>query len=226
MKRKTWQRLASRPITATVRSIAVIVLGAACIGQGGTATTVGVEQSDPNATFLPTSEREEATSSLPPFEVLIEQVDPIYGYGDYSAYPYSKVPWGLVTAAEIACMRDQGWPVEPIGDTGISWLAIPFEQNEAAQVGFARCVAGLSIPEYGVESGVEVENIYTFWVDVLKPCLEAEGYDIPDPPSVDSFVENYPDVEWVPWRYVSNTSSELEARCPQSPHDYGAGLGP
>ncbi len=88
---------------------------------------------------------------LPPLEDLIKQVEPIRGYGDYSSYSYASVPWALVTAAEIACMRDQGWPVEPFGDTdtGISWQAIPVEQNQAAQVDFVRCVAGLNLPEYG-----------------------------------------------------------------------------
>ena len=87
-------------------------------------------------------------STLPPLEILLTQVDPIHGYGDYSAYSYANVPWDLVTSAQIACMRDQGWPVEPIGDTGISFAAVPFDQNQAAQIDFARCTAGLNLPEY------------------------------------------------------------------------------
>ena len=87
-------------------------------------------------------------STLSSLEILLTQVDPIRGYGDYSAYSYASVPWPLVTAAEIACMRDQGWPVEPIGDTGISFAAVPFDQNQAAQIDFARCTAGLNLPEY------------------------------------------------------------------------------
>ena len=87
-------------------------------------------------------------STLPDLEILMTQVDPIHGYGDYSAYSYANVPWDQVTAVEIACMRDQGWAVEPIGDTGISWRAVPVEKNQAAQIDFARCLAGLNLPEY------------------------------------------------------------------------------
>lgn len=85
-------------------------------------------------------------STLPPLEILATQVEPIYGYGDYSGYSYAEVPWDRVTAAEIACMQDQGWPVEPDGNTGMLWTAVPVEDNQAAQIDFARCLAGLNLP--------------------------------------------------------------------------------
>ncbi len=92
-------------------------------------------------------------STLPPPEVLVRQVDPIYGYGDYSGYSYVEVPWRVVTAAEIACMQDQGWPVKPDGDRGISWKDVSAEDNRASQIDFARCLAGLNLPEYAAPGG-------------------------------------------------------------------------
>ena len=92
-------------------------------------------------------------STLPPLEVLATQVEPIRGYGDYSGYSYSAVPWEAVTAAEIACMQDQGWPVRPDGDTGISFRDVPIEDNQAVQIDFARCMAGLNLPEYDGPTG-------------------------------------------------------------------------
>ncbi|MFH1330481.1 MAG: hypothetical protein ABIJ48_07525 [Actinomycetota bacterium] len=218
------QRTIRHGSLARVGLIALVVFGSACATQAADVTTAGVGQTEPDSSLAIASQQEETKPTSPPLDVLVTQVDPIYGYGDYSAYSYAEVPWDLVTAAEIACMRDQGWPVDPIGDTGISWAAVPSEQNEAAQVSFARCAAGLDLPDYGVPSGVEIETIYRFWVDVLKPCLEAEGIYIPDPPSVVSFVETYPNVEWTPWQYVTNHTPELEERCPQNPYDYNSGL--
>lgn len=92
-------------------------------------------------------------STLPPLEILVTQVEPIDGYGDYSAYTYASVPWAEVTAAEIACMQDLGWPVHPMGDTGISWDAVPIGDNQAAQIDFARCMAGLQLPPYEGPTG-------------------------------------------------------------------------
>lgn len=106
----------------------------------------GEEQ--PDASNMP-------NSTLPDPTVLITQVEPIHGYGDYSAYEYSAVPWTDVTAAEIACMQDQGWPVVafPGTDTGIDFRDVPLENNQAAQIDFARCAKGLNLPDYDGPSG-------------------------------------------------------------------------
>ena len=155
-----------------------------------------------------------------PSETAATEHDPIYGYGHYSAYSYSNVPWDAVAAAMIACMRDQGWPVEPIGNNGISFALVPVEQNQAVQIDQERCSVGLNLPEYGTPSAIDIEDVYSFWVDILKPCYEAEGHHIPDPPSLEAFVESYPNVDWAPWRYVPDPSPDLDQRCPASPYDY------
>ena len=84
----------------------------------------------------------------------------------------------------------------------------------------ARCDAGLNLPEYGAPSAIDIEGVYSFWVDVLKPCYEAEGHPIPDPPSLAAFVESYPNVDWAPWRYVTDPSPGLDQRCSANPYDY------
>jgi hypothetical protein len=100
---------------------------------------VGEEQ--PEASDLP-------DSTLPPLEILVTQVEPIYGYGDYTGYSYAEVPWDRVTAAQIQCLKDQGWPVIPNTDTGISFRNVPPSEGQAAEVDFARCMAGLNLPAY------------------------------------------------------------------------------
>jgi len=220
----TVQRTTLRGIMTIVGFVALGLLGAGCNEQPATTVTPSSLVTQAGQTPLTGGEHAPAEPTLPLLDVLVTEVEPIHGYGDYSAYSYAEVPWDLVTAAEIACMRDQGWPIEAVGATGMSWTAVPPQQNEAAQIAFAGCVAGLNLPEYGAPSGVEIESIYRFWVDTLTPCLESEGYDIPDPPSVETFVETYPGVEWSPWRYVTDYSPGLEERCPQSPYDHHAGL--
>jgi hypothetical protein len=146
-------------------------------------------------------------------EVLADMVPPIYGYGDYSAYAYHEVPRNQSTAAQIRCMQDQGWPVEPIGTRGISFAPVPSHLNLAAQFDSARCYAGLRLPKYGHPPRSAIEDIYAYWTLVIAACLEDLGYQIPDPPSIDTFAETYPDIEWAPWRYVDWTP-ELADQCP------------
>jgi hypothetical protein len=153
-------------------------------------------------------------------EIATAEDEPIYGYGDYSAYAYTDVPWEVVTAAMVACLQDQGWPVEQIGNTGVSFQAVPVDQNRAAQIDQTRCEAGLNLPEYGAPSALDIEGVYSFWVDVLKPCYEAVGFSIADPPSLETFVESYPAVDWAPWRFLTGSSPELEQRCSSDPYDH------
>lgn len=191
----------------------IIMFGTACSPSHPTATTAAVE------TF-PAAEVPTGPTESSPSEIAVAEDDPIFGYGDYSAYSYSDVPWDVVTAAQVACMRDQGWPVELIGSNGISYAAVPVEQNQAAQIDEERCSAGLNLPEYGAPSAIDIEGVYSFWVDFLKPCYEAEGHHIPGPPSLETFVESYPNVDWTPWRYVTDPSPELDERCSTNPNNY------
>lgn len=210
------QHAFGRGVSVAIAIAMVVMLAVACSPSHPIETTAA-------GATIPTAESPMTSlgpTNSSPIETAATEDDPIYGYGDYSAYSYSNVPWDLVTAAMIACMRDQGWPIEPIGNNGISFAPVPAEQNQAARIDHDRCLAGLNLPEYGATQAIDIERVYSFWVDILKPCYEAEGYHIPDPPSLEAFVESYPNVDWAPWRYVPDPSPGLDQRCPASPYDH------
>lgn len=209
--------LRSAPIyraSILIAAILISLLTAACTpnspSEAGERTDTAV-----STTIVPVAELEPTQSGS-----VIPGTEPIYGYGDYSAYAYADVPWDVVTAATITCLRDQGWPVVAIGKTGIPYAAVPPDQNQAVIADETRCFEGLNLPEYAEPSALDIAGVYSFWVDVLKPCYEDEGYDIPDPPSLESFVESYPAVEWVPWRFIPEGSLGLEEQCSSDPYDY------
>lgn len=194
-------------------AVLLSVLAASCTPNAGSA-----ESTNPS-TESTVGSVDTADSTLPPMEILMTMVEPIYGYGDYSLYLYADVPWDLFTAAQIRCLHDQGFPVDPDGDTGMTFDRVPLEQNQALQIAWARCTAGLNPPDIEGTSPASIEEVYRFWVDVLAPCYEAKGFSIPDPPSLETFIETYPNVEWTPWRFVPHTP-ELDQKCSSDPYDH------
>ncbi|GEM_PF-2806219 len=149
--------------------------------------------------------------------------DRITGYGDFSAFRYHEVDWIQVVRAIVECARDQGMPVEPIppGD-GISFDAVPLEQNELATKIVDACEAGLNLPTYEEPTRDQIARRYEDLLR-LKACLEREGYEISDAPTLDSFVDGYGstrDGSWNPYDDLLFTVPyrewlRLNVACPQ-----------
>ena len=159
----------------------------------------------------------QAEPTPPAFSATTTSFAPIYGYGDFSAFSYDLVPWDEVTALELACLRDHGVSVAPSGPTGIVYTG-PIEQAPLWEAYFDACEAGLNVPDESTTTPAGIESVYEFWLDQAD-CLRALGYPIPDPPSRETFVENYPTVDWVPYRFVPSVEiPAAEESCPQSPY--------
>ncbi len=79
---------------------------------------------------------------------------PIGGYGDFSDTDYGDVDWDRVAVLVVECVNDQGFPVTASFDgPGVSFGAVPLEQNAAATKTTDRCQAGLNFPEFASDSG-------------------------------------------------------------------------
>jgi hypothetical protein len=157
-----------------------------------------------------------AAGEVPDPARVAAEMGPIRGYGDYSALSYGQVPWDEVVAAKLQCLVDQGWPVEANGPRGISAEKVPVAQNFQAQVDELRCEAGLALPDMSTTTSSDVGRLYDFLVGQIAPFLEAEGFDVPEPPSRDAFMENYPNVDWSPWGSVPDSADHaaLDKQCP------------
>lgn len=216
--------------TARLVALLLVVVVSGCTVNGSTADDSQAElTSGPSVdtTSMSSTETTEAMTSTTgalreatAAEMHAAENDPIYGYADFSAYSYATVPWDEVVVAMIACMRDRGWAAEPSGPTAIDWSQNPKEQGLALHLDQIRCDAGLNLPEVGVPSALDIEGVYVFWVDVLVPCYEEQGHVIPDPPSLVTFVESYPQVDWAPWRFVDGSRPGLEEECSSNPYDH------
>lgn len=189
-------------------AVAVVLVSAACGGSGAAPTPPSSGESGPVGTEPTFPWSTVTTTSFPP----------IYGYGDFSAYGYDQVPWDEVTALELACLRDHGVSVAPVGATGIRHTG-PIEQAPLFEAYSDACHAGLNVPDESTLTSAGIETVYDFWLDQAE-CLRELGYAVPDAPSRETFVENYPEVDWVPYRWVPiDELAEAEESCPQSPWD-------
>jgi hypothetical protein len=154
--------------------------------------------------------------------VAVGPLEPITGYGDFShvATPYDLDP-DEVMMAVAACLQDNGYPVIFTPGMGVDWSPIPPHQHmEGSRVEDA-CFTGLNLPDPVPPTEQQLLDRYDYLVE-MAACLAAEGYDTPDPPSPEAFVEGYGTEEsWSPYNFLPLSLSEEEwqrlmVACPQA----------
>lgn len=57
----------------------------------------------------------------------------------------------------------------------------------------------------------QIRYLYDYYTQVMTPCLEAEGYQVPDPPSLQTFMSSYGQPgSWAPYTLVAEAVSSQE----------------
>ncbi len=57
----------------------------------------------------------------------------------------------------------------------------------------------------------QIRYLYDYYSQVMTPCLEAEGYQVPDPPSLQTFMSSYGQPgSWAPYTLVAEAVSSQE----------------
>lgn len=124
--------------------------------------------------------------------------------------------------AQLAdCIRDAGFSAEVSADgSSMSFDYGTVEQRPAYEAAKAACDAeiGLPLPPEPL-SEPQIRERYAFLVEA-RTCLIAQGYDLPEPPTEDVFVETYGSDPWSPFSDVPVMDQEaweaLTAICPQT----------
>ncbi len=175
----------------------------------------GTEPSQTESVEAPTEEERKPSpiDSTPP-------LDPIYGYGDFQHLLYADIDWFEVTDLQVRCANEHGVPlaVIPPGD-GISFAAVPIHQQDQARSVLRACTEGLNLPEY---EQLNEEQLGALFLELkaAQACLEAKGFEITDPPTVETFIESYySGAGWHPYREIPPLDAEewqrLNQDCPQ-----------
>lgn len=127
-------------------------------------------------------------------------------------------------AVQAECLQGLGFDVIATSDNGLMPQSIPLEQQEGLEVAMYTCDA-----QYPTDPAAslpltkdELSYIYDYFTDVLTPCLEAAGVEVPEPSSRSLFIETYTSGDaWDPYLNVSGTKGvvweKINKTCPQTP---------
>ncbi|TFD49587.1 hypothetical protein E3T55_10940 [Cryobacterium frigoriphilum] len=129
-------------------------------------------------------------------------------------------------SAMESCMNDLGWPDRATADGGLDHGMIQDAQAGAHALAIYTCNAKYPMdPKYNVPLTDErLSELFDYFTDELQPCLEAEGYDVPESPSRETFIDTY--AENGAWHLYENVSTgqstwnSINAKCPQIPVDF------
>jgi len=147
------------------------------------------------------------------------RIEPITGYGDFSAVEYWEVDWFEMTELVVRCANENGVPLKvlPPGD-GWSLEDVGIDQQMSAEATIDACVAGLKLPTEEPPTEEQIRRQYDSLIDV-KRCLEREGYAIIEPPSFETFLEDWAVGPWHPYLSLPQLAADerhrLNELCPQ-----------
>lgn len=161
---------------------------------------------------------------LPPemHEVYLEQIAQMHEVEDPPSVEVVRIvdpDEQLELVAE--CMQEGGWPETQLSNGGLQYANLP-EQQEAMNEAFYTCFASYPLAEAFLAVGREhYEELYAYFVDELKPCLEGQGLEITEPPSLESWLavaETGSPEYWDPTLEIPDIDfAAMQEICPQTP---------
>jgi len=129
------------------------------------------------------------------------------------------------------CLHEEGFPqvvLTELGD-GLRFGGIPVEQDQAFQLARYVCSARYPLdPRMNRPlSPDQLSRLYGFYVGEQLRCIEGLGYEVPDPPTEQTFLETFDSDPWLPFRFAmpqalekgESALAELMQTCPQQPGD-------
>lgn len=133
--------------------------------------------------------------------------------------------WASLT---VTCLVDQGIPAVLLPDGGVGFGNIPPEQAQAQREAAYRCSVRFPFdPRYEQPlSNEQLQILYEYRTGELAECLKSEGYIVPDPPTVEVFIESHADPGAVVWHPYPEDDPRLHDMdewyrinevCPQNP---------
>lgn len=127
------------------------------------------------------------------------------------------------TALMVSCLAEEGWTVTTSPDGGVLFPEVTEEQAVEMENANDLCWERYPVdPKYRQPlTREQLTILYNWHVNTTIPCMEAEGFTGFDPPSLESFIENYEQEAWSPYTDV-NVSGQIAQRpagsaCPQLP---------
>lgn len=126
------------------------------------------------------------------------------------------------------CLRELGFETQAMPDGGVSFAAIPAEQQESLQIASYQCEASYPIhPRLQLPlTDDEIDHLYRYLTVDLTTCLTAQGQRVPAAPSLEAYRSGTRSgqLQWSPYDEVITSSHEewldLQETCPLEPPDF------
>jgi len=128
------------------------------------------------------------------------------------------------------CLADEGIDGVDVVQGGITFeSAFDWEADDYQVANFVCTLRYPTQPSMiGYLSEAQLRFTYRYWATATTPCLRLLGYNIPDPPREEYFVETfYSSVGWNPYNILYQHPMDerdwelVEFRCPQLPEKLG-----
>ncbi len=134
-----------------------------------------------------------------------------------------------------ACMQEAGYEVSVTSDGGLTPPQdLPDDQWGAYDLANYICHAQYPVdqslvPQFGTE---QVDVLYGYYVEELVPCLQERGFEVDEPPTIETFRASWvsgdeglhaSESTWFPYTAVDAAEISMDeweavnAACPQSP---------
>ncbi|WP_131103451.1 hypothetical protein [Ornithinimicrobium sufpigmenti] len=121
------------------------------------------------------------------------------------------------------CLADRGWPVT-LEEGGMSIDVIPVEQQQALNLDQYICEAAYPVAAKYQSITLEEQQRrwYHYLVSTYVPCVEALGYAVTEPPTLERFLATQT-TAWRPAAEVADQTRDdgtafhtIDEQCPQS----------
>jgi hypothetical protein len=175
-------RMSSRRVTSLLIGLTTLSALSSCASPGG----VGESTAGGSAVAAESKTGQPVSSDA--FAEQLRSVAEMYGIAD----PPAVEPVREITPVESQkaiddCLAERGWTRHPKGG-----FEYPLEQQEAYNMDAYICTASYPIRAEYLEPLDEAawRRIFDYWITETVPCLRAEGIDVPEPPTIETFLSS------------------------------------
>lgn len=148
-------------------------------------------------------------------------------------FPIIDVVDGADSArVQVECMKEQGFEGTAYANGTYLYERIPADQGNAQFLAHYSCVLQYPVDpmQIGPLPRQEIVTLYAYYTGPLTTCLEGHGVPVDEPPTQDTWVDDYitGKQSWDPyaafWRQNTEASfdavNELYGACPQFPANF------
>ena len=118
-----------------------------------------------------------------------------------------------VGAVAEECFAEAGFEVRSVANgEGFDVVSqVSGDQGKVLSLAHYVCTARFFVDPYYMQLPTrdQIRVTYEYYIEVLSPCLGGQGYEVPEPPSLETFIaQHWTPEEWTPYKAAGIDSQE------------------